>query len=85
MIMGGGKAEAIQAIPVLNRYQDILVEYARRGDTRVTVIGYGFGDGHINAILRDGIENRGLRLFVIDPRGAGLAFDARPLREGQIG
>lgn len=85
MIMGGGKTEAIQAIPVLHRYQGIFAEYARHGDTRVTVIGYGFRDAHINAILRDGIENRGLRMFVIDPRGAGLAFDVRPLREGQIG
>ena len=33
MIMGGGKQEAIQAIPVLRRYQEFFSEYGRRGDT----------------------------------------------------
>ncbi len=85
MIMGGGKAGAIQASPVLRRLQDFLTEYARRGGTRVTVIGYGFGDAHINVILKDAIENRGLLLYVVDPRGAGLAHDMRGFGPNQIG
>jgi len=85
MIMGGGKVEAIQAIPVLQRYQEIFAEYAHRGDTRVTVIGYGYGDDHINAVLEAGVKDRGLRMYVIDPRGSALAYDMRPYISGQAG
>jgi len=85
MIMGGGKDRAIQANPVLQRLQGFFTEYVGRGETRVTVIGYGFGDAHINAILRDSIENHGLLMYVIDPRGANIAYDMRGFVHNQIG
>lgn len=85
MIMGGGKDEAIQANPVLQPLQEYFTGYMRRGDTRVTVIGYGFGDAHINAILRHSIENHGLLMYVIDPRGANIAYDMRGFGPNQIG
>lgn len=85
MIMGGGKAEAIQAIPVLRRYHEYFAEHVQRADTRLTVIGYGFGDDHINGVLKDGIQNHELKMYVIDPRGAGLAYDLRGFLPGQVG
>ncbi len=85
MIMGGGKEDTIQAIPVLKRLQDFFTDHARRGETRVTVIGYGFGDAHINTILKDAIENHGLLMYIVDPRGAGLAYDMRGFKPNQIG
>ncbi len=85
VIMGGGKPEAIQAIPVLRHYHEIFGQEVRRGGTRVTIIGYGFGDKHINDILEDGVRNHGTRMFVIDPRGSRLAYEMRPYQPGQIG
>ncbi len=35
------------------------------------VAGYGFGDEHVNSIIADAIEHRGLRLFIWDT-GANL-------------
>jgi hypothetical protein len=36
------------------------------------VIGYGFGDDHINAHLKEAVEDSGLKMYVIDPRGRGV-------------
>jgi hypothetical protein len=85
MILGGGKIEAINAIPVLRHYHETFAQQALGGGTRATIIGYGFGDDHINAVLKEGVGDRGLQMYVIDPRGAAIAFEARPLKEGQIG
>jgi hypothetical protein len=85
MIMGGGKPDAIRAIPILQRYQDALTEHCRQGGTRMTVIGYGFADEHINAVLKDAVHNHGLQMFVIDPRGAAIAYEARPVPPGAAG
>lgn len=78
MILGGGKAAVINAIPVLSWYQQMFSHYVEEGRTRLTVIGYGFGDAHINAILKEAIENCDLKMYVIDPEGAALAYNARP-------
>src|SRR5689334_730278 len=37
------------------------------GEQKLVVVGYGFGDGHINEAIIEGIE-QGLRLWIIDPR-----------------
>ncbi len=84
-IMGGGKSSAIEAIPVLKHYHDTFKEYVKRGDTRVAIIGYGFGDDHINEALEDAVRNNGLRMFVCDPLGSGLAYAKREYIPGQIG
>ena len=68
LVMGGYKAQAIGANKLLQWYQDLLVEYLGRSDTRLVVIGYGFGDNHItNAIRAAGTS--GLRMYLIDPLG----------------
>lgn len=84
IIMGGGKDAAIRQFPVLQRYQALFAEYVKRPDTRLTVIGYGFGDGHINETLKDAVAG-GLKMYVIDPRGAAIGYESRPVKEWQIG
>src|SRR6185369_1841284 len=85
MILGGGKDSAIHASPVLRRYQEIFGEYLKRPGTRLTVIGYSFSDAHIDALLKEAVENAGLKMYVIDPQGATLAFNKRPYGPNQIG
>jgi hypothetical protein len=59
-------------------------EYLLRPNARLMVIGYGFRDPHINASIRTAVE-RGLRVFIIAPEGAELAFRLSPTRaRGQI-
>lgn len=84
IIMGGGKDAAIRQFPVLQRYQDYFAEYITPPSTRVVVIGYGFGDDHINKVLRTGVEDNGLKMYVIDPLGAGLAYERNPIHKNQI-
>ena len=85
MILGPGKKGAIGEINLLERYQTIFADALLKSGTRLTVIGYGFRDEHINQVLKKAVMEHGLKLFVVDPRGAGLAYDERPLKENQIG
>lgn len=85
LIMGGGKRASINDFAVLRKYHDALAEQVHQGSVRMVVIGYGFRDDHINEILKDGVVNHGLLLHVIDPRGAGLAYDMRGFGPNQIG
>jgi len=36
------------------------------------VIGYGFGDEHINVAIRDARDGGALRIFIIDPLGVDV-------------
>jgi len=47
------------------------------------VIGYGSLDKHVNEVLERAIA-KGLRLFVIDPNGAELAFKLNRTRSAGI-
>jgi hypothetical protein len=40
-------------------------------DARLMIIGYSFGDAHINEIIFAGIE-KGLKIFIIDPYGVDV-------------
>jgi hypothetical protein len=44
------------------------------------VIGYGFGDGHINDAIEKGAA-RGLPMFLIDPLGSDLARERNRTRK----
>ncbi len=66
MVIGEGKADQIGADPLLSWYQDVFREVLCQGDVRLLIVGYGFGDPHINAIIADAVENHGLKVFIWD-------------------
>lgn len=69
----GDNPALFHRFPVILGYHEALAEYLSQ-PVRVLVIGYGFGDQHINDMLR-AAANRGLlKLFIIDPLGFGV-FD----------
>lgn len=74
LIMGGNKAREIGLSPVLKWYHEQFEEHLSHANTRLMVIGYGFRDDHINAIITNAIKN-GLKMFIIDPNGAELAMN----------
>ena len=47
------------------------------------IIGYGFGDRHINEIISNGIEQYGLKLYIISPEPIG-SFNEK-LKEKYLG
>ncbi len=84
MIMGTGKLRAIRENPLLDKYHHTFADFIRQAGTRLTVIGYGFRDEHINGTLKMAISNHGLQMYVIDPRGAAIAYEERNDRDGLI-
>lgn len=73
LIMGGEKASSITQHPLLTRYHQIFEEHLERAGARLMIIGYGFNDGHINEAIGDAAA-KGLKIFIVDPRGIDV-FD----------
>lgn len=53
--------------PILKYYLDCFKEVLSMADVKLFVIGYGFGDEHINEIIAGGIMNNNLKLYVLNP------------------
>jgi len=83
LIMGGNKAAAIGSHPILKCYAEKFDEYLNRGDTKLMVIGYGFGDPHINEALKKAVANE-LRIFIIDPAGTDVLETRRRAALGHL-
>jgi hypothetical protein len=66
LVIGHGKEAQIDAEPLLARYAEIFQEVLCSGERKLLVIGYSFGDAHINRVLVDSMK-RGLQLFVLSP------------------
>jgi hypothetical protein len=72
MVIGTGKDAQIAGNPLLAWYFGIFERVLNAGDTRLMVIGYGFGDEHINKVIADAVRNSGLDLFVWNPHSNPL-------------
>ena len=72
LIIGGNKLGAIELNPILRWYHKMFEYHLYQPDTRLMVIGYGFRDQHINAVIQKGVET-GTKFFVVDPHGSNLA------------
>lgn len=84
MILGGGKARAIERYPVLRWYAQVFSECLNDPESRLMIVGYGFRDPHINDVLTQAIDS-GLKIFVIDQLGADVAAATNPLPKSAIG
>jgi hypothetical protein len=78
LIMGGNKAVEINQYPILNWYHKQFKEYLARPGTRLMVIGYSFGDHHINEVIGQAADKGGFRLFIIDPAGVDVLDKQNP-------
>ena len=77
IIIGGGKASAIDQHPLLSWYHQQLSEHLSKPRTRLMIIGYSFGDQHVNSR----IQSSGAEIFVIDPLGANALNQGYALPE----
>lgn len=64
MVMGNKKSEQITESPLLGWYHKVFKNVLFAGDIRLMIIGYGFGDEHINEVIAKGISEHGLRILV---------------------
>jgi len=67
MVIGHGKRGAIDKEPLLRWYMSLFEEVLSAGKRRLVVVGYGFGDDHINKIIAQAIKKRDLKLIVVGP------------------
>jgi hypothetical protein len=66
LVVGTEKSGQIAASPLLTWYFEIFRKVLSAGDVRLMIMGYGFGDEHVNAAIADAIDNHGLKLFIWD-------------------
>jgi len=72
LVMGENKGNAIASHDILKWY---YLEFSRelsKPNTRLMIIGYSFGDFHINGAIFNAITKGQLQVFIIDPRGPNL-------------
>jgi hypothetical protein len=73
LVVGRDKLGTIKRHPILHWNYQRFEEYLARPNTRLMVIGYGFGDEHINDSLIQAHENRTLTLmYLVHPRGRAI-------------
>ncbi len=71
LVIGGDKAANIDRQPLLKWYNQVFQHSLRSREARLMIIGYSFGDAHINQVIFSGVE-AGLKIFIIDPRGVDI-------------
>jgi hypothetical protein len=65
MVIGANKASLIKKEPLLNAYQTLFRLVIEENNKKVLIIGYGFRDQHINQMLLKGVEDHGLKIYII--------------------
>ena len=69
LVMGAGKGSQIASYQLLRRYFEYFRDCLSIPDTRLVVIGYGFGDDHINRELVEAGRRHALKMMVVGPEG----------------
>jgi len=72
MVLGGNKPAAIDRRRILKWNHEQFNAYLSKPETRLMVIGYSFGDEHINRAIGGAAERGSVRLFIIDPKGVDM-------------
>ncbi|MCC4768379.1 hypothetical protein FXW07_17690 [Methanosarcina sp. DH1] len=67
MVIGKNKINQINKEPLLSLYFEIFKKVLSQDQHRLLIIGYGFGDDHINHVISDSIANHGLKIYILSP------------------
>ncbi len=73
-VLGGAKEEAIERFDILRMNTRIFRKAVVQPGARLLVVGYGFGDPHINESIAIGVR-AGLKIWIVDPRGPQATYD----------
>jgi hypothetical protein len=71
LVMGGNKTGSISTFQVLARYQTDFRTMLLQQDTHLMIIGYSFGDAHINQGIEAAAAN-GAKIFIVDTLGVDV-------------
>ncbi|MDA2923274.1 SIR2 family protein [Acidobacteria bacterium AH-259-L09] len=64
LVIGTRKSEQAKNEPILDQYFDVFEKVLCRTDCTLLVIGYSFGDAHINEVICKAIVHSGIKVFV---------------------
>jgi SIR2-like domain len=67
MVIGTQKVSRIETEPLLKWYFSLFEQVLNTPETRLLIVGYGFGDAHVNQFIVNAI-GKGLKLYVISPQ-----------------
>lgn len=67
MVIGRGKSKQIHKEPLLSYYYDLFKKVLFKEQRRLLVIGYGFGDEHINSVLSEAVREHRLKIYILSP------------------
>jgi len=66
MVIGNAKTQQVAEVPLLVWYHHVFESVLNTGEIRLMIIGYGFGDEHINLAIAEGVRNSELHLMIWD-------------------
>lgn len=79
LVMGANKPSIIDRFPVIKWNHEQFRSLLLKPTARLMVIGYGFGDAHINRVIQQATSEGDLRVFIVDPLGLDLIDENRNL------
>jgi len=68
MVMGRRKSYTISDNPLLAWKQQVFESVVSSGDVKMMIIGYGWGDDHINEIIAKAVLEHNLKLYTWSPQ-----------------
>jgi hypothetical protein len=77
MVVGGSKGTSIRDSSLLNAYAEAFQQCLNSGGARLMVIGYSFGDDHINDAIEAASTDHRLQTYIVNPAGLSV-FDPPP-------
>jgi hypothetical protein len=76
MIVGGDKSRAISSHPILLWYFEKFEEFLSLPGSRLTVIGYSFGDKHVNDAIYNAWKKSKMPMMIVGPSGRSILNQA---------
>jgi hypothetical protein len=67
MVIGSNKEEQINKEPLLKCYFEIFKKVLSQSQRYLLIIGYSFGDKHINNVIANAVKNHGLKIYILSP------------------
>jgi len=67
LVIGRNKERQIANEPLLSWYFNLFKQALFQQERKLLIIGYGFGDDHINEVLVEAVERYGLKLYILSP------------------
>ena len=64
MVVGAQKKSQVESSLLLAWHFEIFRRVLSAGDVRLMIVGYGFGDEHVNAAIADAVLHHGLKVFI---------------------